>query len=45
MTYKITRPDGVVEYRKDTLAELPNGAIALTEEQYLLELSQLSNIL
>lgn len=34
MKYKITRPDGIIEYRMDASAELPAGATELTDAEY-----------
>lgn len=38
MIYKLTRADGVVEYRQDSSTVLPEGAVELTQEQMDAEL-------
>ena len=45
MIYKITRPDGVVEYREDSSTTLPDGAVELTKEQLESEIKALGNTL
>lgn len=34
MIYKITRPDGITEYRQENIETAPEGATVLTPEEF-----------